>query len=197
MFYKVKVEDHVRVPPSMFVHDKETAIIQVLENQFEGFISKELGAVIMVSDLEDVKEGVLIPGDGSIFYKCRFEVVTLRPILQEVVLGNIRDIADFGAFVNIGVIDGMIHISQAMDDFVSFSKEKVLSGKEGSRSLKVGDSCRARIIAISYKEVANPKIGMTMRQNGLGKLEWLEEDLKKAQTKEEKPESKKKEAKKK
>ena len=36
--------------------------------------------------------------------------------------------------------------------------------------------CKARIIAVSYKDVANPKIGLTMRQEQLGKLEWIEEN---------------------
>jgi DNA-directed RNA polymerase subunit E' len=70
----------------------------------------------------------------------------------------------------------MIHISQTMDDFVSFSKEKVLSGKETKKTLKVGDSCRARIIAVSFKDVANPKLGLTMRQPGLGRLDWIKEE---------------------
>ncbi len=179
MFYCVQVEDHVRVPPAMFNLPREEAIIQMIEKQFEGYISKDLGVVISVSKLVDVQEGVLIPGDGAAFYKCNFELLTLKPELQEVVLGKVRDIADFGAFINLGAIDGMIHISQTMDDFVSFSKDKVLIGKSSGRSLKTGDLCRARIIAISYKDVANPKLGLTMRQQGLGKLEWLEEDAKK------------------
>jgi len=74
-----------------------------------------------------------------------------------------------------GGVEGMVHISQSMDDYVSFSKEKVLQGKKTNQSLKVGDKCKARIIAISYKDVNNPKIGLTMRQEGLGKLEWLEQ----------------------
>ncbi len=180
MFYRVQVEDHVRVPPAMFKLPRDEAIIQMLEKQFEGYISKDLGVVISVSRLMDVQEGVLIPGDGAAFYKCDFELLTLKPELQEVVLGKVRDIADFGAFINLGAIDGMIHVSQTMDDFVSFSKDKVLTGKDSGRSLKVGDLCRARIIAISYKDIANPKLGLTMRQQGLGKLEWLEEDAKKA-----------------
>jgi DNA-directed RNA polymerase subunit E' len=65
-----------------------------------------------------------------------------------------------------------------MNDFVSFTKEKTLQGKDSNRSLKIGDVCNARIIAVSYKDVTNPKIGMTMRQEGLGKLEWIPEDLK-------------------
>ena len=91
-----------------------------------------------------------------------------------------------------GPTDGMIHISQTMDDFVSFAKDKVLTGKESKRALKVGDKCRARIIAVSIKDPTNPKLGLTMRQAGLGKLEWVEEDSKpKTEVKEEKEEKKK------
>jgi DNA-directed RNA polymerase subunit E' len=71
----------------------------------------------------------------------------------------------------------MIHVSQTMDDFVSFNKEKSLAGKDSKKVLKIGDKCRARIIAVSYKDIANPKLGLTMRQPGLGKLEWIEEKL--------------------
>ena len=65
-----------------------------------------------------------------------------------------------------------------MDDYVSFTKDKVLSGKESKKSLKVNDKCKARIIAVSFKDISNPKLGLTMRQPYLGKLEWIEEPLK-------------------
>ena len=70
----------------------------------------------------------------------------------------------------------MIHVSQTMDDFVSFSKEKTLTGKESSKTLKMGDKLRARVIAVSFKDIANPKLGLTMRQPFLGKLEWIDEE---------------------
>jgi DNA-directed RNA polymerase subunit E' len=79
-----------------------------------------------------------------------------------------------------------------MDDFVSFSKEKVLSGKDSKRVLKVGDRCRARIIAISFRDVTNPKLGLTMRQESLGKLEWIEEEKEKPKKGKKEPEEKKK-----
>ena len=199
MFYRVQVEDHVRVPPSEFNLPREESIIKMLQQQFEGYISKDLGIVISVSSLQDVKEGVIIPGDGAAFYECTFELLTLKPEIQEIVTGKVRDIADFGAFLNLGAIDGMIHISQTMDDFVSFSKDRVLIGKESGRSLKVGDLCRARIVAISFKDIANPKLGLTMRQAGLGKLEWLNEPekSKEAHKSDDKKAKKMKEAKKK
>jgi DNA-directed RNA polymerase subunit E' len=111
--------------------------------------------------------------------------------LQEVVLGRIRDIVDFGAFITLGPIDGMIHVSQTMDDFVSFSKEKTLAGKDSKKSLKINDVCRARIIAVSYKDVLNPKLGLTMRQQGLGRLDWIADEEEKPEKKEEEKETKK------
>ena len=62
-----------------------------------------------------------------------------------------------------------------MDDYVSFSKDKVLTGKESNRSLRVNDKCKARVVAVSYKDITNPKIGLTMRQDGLGRLDWVKD----------------------
>ncbi|MDO8655613.1 MAG: DNA-directed RNA polymerase [Nanoarchaeota archaeon] len=174
MFYNVKVKDHIRVPPHMFNLSKKEAILANVKSSYEGYISKELGFVVNVIDVADVKEGVIVPGDGAGYYETTFELLTFKPEVNELVYGKIRDITDFGAFMDLGGTEAMVHISQSMDDFVSFSKDKVLMGKKSGQSIKVGDKCRARIIAVSYKDLNNPKIGLTMRQEGLGKLEWLE-----------------------
>ena len=196
MFYRVHVRDHVRVLPALFGMPSEEAILAMVKKSYEGYISKDLGIVLGVSELKESREGVIIPGDGAAYYDCDFELLTFKPELQEVLLGRIKDIADFGAFINIGVVDGMIHISQTMDDFVSFGSEKALLGKESKRTLRVADKCKARIIAVSFKDIANPKIGLTMRQQGLGKLEWIEEDAAKAAGSQEKGGVEKAEAKK-
>jgi len=193
MFYKTVVKDYIRVPPKMFEMSVDEAVLKRIKQKFSGYIDKDLGIIIDVSKVNEIKEGVLIPGDGAPYYEAVFELLTFKPELQEVVYGRIKDIADFGAFINIGPIDGMIHISQTMDDFVSFSKEKSLLGKDTKHFLKIGDRCRARIIAVSFKELTNPKLGLTMRQPGLGKLEWLAEEGKKEEEKKEEPVKKKKE----
>lgn len=175
MFYRTQIKDHIRVPPILFSLEREQAVLQRIRKDYEGFISKEIGIVIDVATVLSIDEGIIISGDGAAYYPTTFELLVYKPELQEVVLGKIKDIADFGAFITLGPIEGMIHVSQTMDDFVSFGKEKVLSGKESKKTLKIGDKCRARIIAVSFKEVTNPKLGLTMRQQGLGKLEWLTE----------------------
>lgn len=178
MFYSIKLKDHIRVPPSDFDKELEMAVIGQIKNKYSGYISKDLGYVIDVIGLESVEEGIIIPGDGAAYYRATFVVLAFIPEMQEVIPGRVKDITDFGAFVAMGPVEGMVHIGQTMNDFVSFSKEKSLSGKETKRALKVGDKCFARIVAVSFKDISNPKIGMSMRQAGLGKIEWVEEDLK-------------------
>ena len=195
MFYKIELRDHIRVPPSLFVLPLEEAVISRIKTKYTGFISKDLGIVIDIAGLKEIGEGVIIAGDGAAYYDVKFEILSFKPEMQEIITGKIKDIAEFGAFINIGPIDGMIHISQTMDDFVSFSKDKTLTGKESKRTLKVNDVCRARIIAVSFKDVLNPKLGLTMRQPGLGKLDWIKEETE-APKKEEKEPKEKKERKK-
>ena len=180
MFYEVLVTDHVRVEPNKFGLPTDEAVRTQLEESYSGFQDKDIGTVVAVLDVIDVKEGIIIPGDGAAYYKSTFKLIVFKPELQEVVYGTIEEITNFGAFIDLGVIRGMIHISQTMDDFVSSSDSGVLTGKDGKKNLVKGDKCIARIVAISYKG-EEPKIGLTMRQPGLGKIEWVKAEREKAQ----------------
>jgi len=188
MFYELEVKGHIRIDPRFFDDDIKESLMKSLNEKFENFISKDLGAAIFVKDIVEVGDGIIIPGDGAAYYDTTFKILVFKPEMQEVVSGRISDVTDFGAFLEVGPIDGMIYISQTMDDYVSFSKTNVLTGKESKKSLKANDKCRARIIAISYKEPSNPKIGMTMRQHRLGNLKWIEDDLAKEAKRTKKPE---------
>jgi DNA-directed RNA polymerase subunit E' len=179
MFYEVIVTDHVRVEPNKFGMDTDEAVRMQLEESYSGFQDKDIGTVVAVLEVKEVKEGIIIPGDGAAYYESTFKLIVFRPELQELVYGTIEEITNFGAFMSMGPIRGMIHISQTMDDFVSFSDSGVLTGKDGKKNLVQGDKCIARIVAISYKG-EEPKIGLTMRQPGLGKLDWVKAEKEKA-----------------
>ncbi len=197
MMCKVKLKDHVRVSPENFGEDLNEILIEEIRDQYSGYISEEIGIVIDVSGISEVGEGIIVPGDGARYYETVFELLTFEPKTKEVLWGKVRDVADFGAFLNLGPIDGMVHISQTMNDYVSFSKEKILQGKDSNKTLKIGDDCKAKMIAVSYKDITNPKLGLTMRQDGLGKKEWLEEDSGGKKSKKKDKSKKKKKSKKK
>ncbi|MBS3125431.1 DNA-directed RNA polymerase [Candidatus Woesearchaeota archaeon] len=197
MFYRTEISDHIRVSPRLFNLEINEAILRAVKQKYDGLIDPAMGVVIDVSSVKNIGEGIIIPGDGASYYETTFELLLFQPELHEVLTGKIKDIADFGAFITLGPIDGMIHISQTMDDFVTFAKDKTLSGRDSKRALRVGDACRARVIAVSFKDVTNPKIGLTMRQPGLGRLDWIAaEDAQATEPKEDKKDDKKEKKKK-
>ncbi len=191
MFYEIQAKTHVRVPPTLLKTETQEAVFKKLGETFEGFISSEVGFIVAITRVLHVGEGIIVPGDGAAFYDTEFSFLSYIPEMQEIVKGKISDITNFGAFISLGAVDGMIHVSQTMDDFISFSKQKTLTGKESKKVLKVGDFCKARIIAISFKDISNPKIGLTMRQPHLGNVKWLEDEKKKGKKEEKKEKAKK------
>jgi DNA-directed RNA polymerase subunit E' len=179
MFYIVEVEDYVCVEPKLFGLKTSDAVAKQLQETYADYHDKEIGEVIGIISVLEVGNGIIIPGDGSAYYNSKFKLIVWKPELQEIVYGIIDEITNFGAFVNLGVMKGVIHISQTMDDYVTFSTTNTLLGKDSKKVLKKRDSCIARIVALSYRG-DQPKIGLTMRQPGLGKVEWINDEKKAA-----------------
>lgn len=181
MFRLVTVEDTIRVSPEKFGKPLERVTYEELKMRYEGIISEELGYVIAVTNIKVDAIGKIIPGDGATFHRVFFTLLTYYPQIQEVVEGEIVEVEDFGAFVRIGPIDALLHVSQIIDDFVSFDERHgTLNAKETQRRLERGDLVRARITAVSLaRGGASGKIGITMRQPFLGKLDWIAGDVKK------------------
>ncbi|MFB6146880.1 MAG: DNA-directed RNA polymerase, partial [Halobacteriaceae archaeon] len=106
-----------------------------------------------------------------------FDALTFDPQMQEVVDGEVVEVVNFGAFVGIGPVDGLLHVSQISDEYLAYDEEnQQLASRDTNRVLSQDDEVRARIVTKSIDE-RNPrdsKIGLTAKQVGLGKLGWLE-----------------------
>jgi len=178
MFKLVTLEDTIRIPPEKFGQPIESVGYEQLRMKYEGIVDEELGYVIAVIDIKVNPVGKIIPGDGATFHKVTFSLLTFYPIIHEIVEGEVVEIAEFGAFVRIGPIDALLHVSQLMDDFITYDeKQGVLMGKETKRTLTTGDPVRVRITAVSLGRGGSGKIGVTARQPFLGKFEWIEQEI--------------------
>ncbi len=182
MYKLLTVEDTVRVPPSRFSEKLDEVILDILKKNYGGVTDKDIGTILSITKILDISVGRVIMGDGASYHDVIFETLVYKPEVNEIALGEIVEIVEFGGFIRLGPIDGLVHVSQVMNDFVGYDKKKgTLYGKESKRSVKEGDKVRARIVTVSLKRGSKGgKVGLTMRQPGLGKLEWLEEVKKEA-----------------
>lgn len=190
MFKLVTLQDTIRIPPDTFGNPLEKVGRDQVKVKYEGLVDEELGYVIAVTKVEVSPIGKIIPGDGATYHKVNFSLLTFSPVLQEIVEGDVVEIADFGAFLRIGPVDALLHVSQLMDDYISYDeKQGVLLGKETKRKLVSGDQVRVRITAVSFGRAGSSgKIGVTARQPFLGKLDWLKlETSKEKEASEKKP----------
>lgn len=108
-------------------------------------LARQLGAGLPT--LRDIYAALLRPGrdpredlPGPIF---RRDVLKLEDLREEMVLpGVVRNVVDFGAFVDIGVKqDGLVHISEVSDHFI----------KHPSEVLQVGQQVMVRVLDVDLR----------------------------------------------
>ncbi len=195
MYKKMRLADTVRISPELLCEKVEQAVKIALREKLEGLVDKRMGAIVAVKDIIEVGEGHILAGDGGVYYDAVFDALTFMPELQEIIEGSVVEVVQFGIFVGIGPLDGLVHVSQLTDEFVTYDeKNSRLITKESGRSVTEGDRIRARIIAVSLneREPRDSKIGLTMRQHALGKMDWIEDARKPREETEEKGKSRKK-----
>lgn len=178
MFKLLSIKDEVRVPPTKFDLELQKALKESLEDELEGKIHPTFGVFLAITEIMSIGEGSIVPEDGAIHYPAEFKVLVYRPEMNEVVLGEVVDVTEFGAFTRIGPLDALVHVSQVMDDKIAYdNKNAIFTGKKSGNKLKEGDIIRTRIVGVSLGK-GRSKISLTMRQPHMGALTWIEKDKK-------------------
>lgn len=82
----------------------------------------------------------------------RSDVLSMEDLQEGMVLtGTVRNVIDFGVFVDIGVHqDGLVHISQICDRFIKHPLEAV----------KLGDVVQVKVLSVDLQK---KRIALTMK----------------------------------
>ena len=186
MYYLDHRRDVVRIPPERLGPELSNVLTELAQQQFEGKLVDGQNLAVTIRDVKPLGEGHIIHGDGGVYQEVEYQALLFRPEIQEVVEGAVVEIRKFGAFVRFGPLDGLLHVSQIMDDRVNIDEHNQrLVGVETKKDLKVGYKVRARVVSLSLSEISprDSRIGLTMRQPALGRLEWVQEAHKKSEEK--------------
>jgi len=182
MYKRVRLKDTVEVPPRKLADVTPKRVKHLLQDKLEGRMDEDVGSVVSITEVHDIGEGTVLPNRPGVYYEAEFDAITFDPDMQEVADGTVVEVVEFGAFVGIGPVDGLLHVSQISDEYLAFDGEnQQLASTESNQTLGVDDPVRVRVVTKSIDE-RNPrdsKIGLTAKQPGLGKHEWLESERRK------------------
>ena len=177
MNYVYTVKDTISIPPTYFGDDIKKSVSEILRAKYERTMDRDIGIILAVFNVRDISDGELMPGDPSTHHDVTFDVLTFSIEVEEVIVGEVSELTDFGAFVRLGPIDGLVHLSQITTDFINYDRK---TGKfvlrNTNQTLQKGDIVFAKVSTISAKNnIKETKIALTMRPEGLGKFEWVKE----------------------
>ena len=127
---------------------------EMVQLKGEEAVAKECG--VGVPTLQDIIGEIIKPGrdirEQLEPVELRSDILDIKDLKEGMILrGTVRNVIDFGAFVDIGVHqDGLIHISQISDKFI----------KHPSEALKVGEVLKVKILSV---DLDKNRIALTLK----------------------------------
>lgn len=111
-----------------------------------------VGEITLADIVEEMKKPARDPREDAPPVVFRNDVKSFEDLKIDMELtGTVRNVVDFGAFVDIGVKnDGLVHISQMSDKYIKHPMDVV----------SVGDTVKVKIISIDPEKM---KVGLTMK----------------------------------
>ena len=175
MYFVLSCKDRVRLPAQYFAMKLEDALTHIMRERYERRVDKEAGVMLAVWNVKAMGDGIVIPGDNAAYFDVGFDVLSYQPQVNEIIESEVSEVVEFGAFLALGPMEGLVHLSQIANDFLTFNKKTMsFTGRESKKALKKTDRVYAKISTVSMKSsIPETKIGLTMRPDGLGKEEWI------------------------
>ncbi len=128
---------------------------ELVAEKGENKVAEQIG--IGVPTLTDIVAELVKPGrdirEEAEHLELRTDVLGIEDLQEGMVLnGTVRNVIDFGAFVDIGVHqDGLVHISEICDRYI----------KHPSEELTVGQVVKVKVISL---DIAKKRIGLSMKK---------------------------------
>lgn len=105
MFILSEISDLVRIPPHTFNIPIKECITNELSKKYANKVVSNLGLVIAVWDILDIKDGLLKPGDGAAFVETKFRCVVWKPFIGEILTGWVLECTADGVKVKMEFFD--------------------------------------------------------------------------------------------
>ncbi|MBS72408.1 MAG: DNA-directed RNA polymerase [Thermoplasmata archaeon] len=178
MYTLVVREDTIRIPAEYIREGQSLSqhVDRLAHQAFEGKFDDDDNFVVVTYDHKMIDRGRIIHGDGAIYQNVRFKAVLFHLDTNEIVDGAVSEILEFGAFVQMGPLEGLLHKSQILEEPVNINQgEGRIVGNRSGATLSMTNPVRSRVVTLSLNphDPRSSKIGLTCKQPGLGAHDWI------------------------
>ncbi|MCX6769533.1 MAG: S1 RNA-binding domain-containing protein [Candidatus Micrarchaeota archaeon] len=125
MYYVLTCKDRVRLPAQYFSMKLEDSLTQILREKYERRIDKDSGISLAVWNAKPDGDGIVIPGDNAAYYDVSFDVLSYQPQVNEIIESSVSELVEFGIFTSLGPLEGLVHLSQMANDFLTYNKYRL------------------------------------------------------------------------
>lgn len=90
MFLTCSLEENVRVAPADLGNTTLEAVQAELEKCYIDKVIKDVGLAITIYDIKSIEGGCIYHSDGAAHFTVEFRLVVFRPLIGEVIAGNVK-----------------------------------------------------------------------------------------------------------
>lgn len=176
MFTLARVEDTIRLDPSVldYLGPQHSALHQEINRKYANRILPDVGLCVALYDVQRASDGMLQPGDGGVFVKCKFRLLVFSPFDGEILVGWISSCTSEGINVRMEFFDD-IHIPKSMlfdgCEFVAKEQAWVWKTSDYELFLDTNEKIRFRVEGRYFKKNGLQIIG-SCQVDGMGLISW-------------------------
>lgn len=173
MFTLVKIADTIELDPSTFGLPHQQALHQEINKKYANRVLTDVGLCIALYDLQTASDGLLRPGDGSIYIKCEFRLIIFAPFPGETLVGWISSCTEEGLNVRMEFFDN-VFIPKTMlfegTQFIVQEQAWVWKNDEYSLYLDINEKIRFRVEEVVFDK--SMRIVASAQIDGMGLISW-------------------------
>lgn len=154
MFYLIDVEAKTSLSPEQLDPTKNAneLLLKALRDKLEGQVLKDIGLVVAVVSCSVSGEGMIPPRSPEIYFNTEIQMICFRPLEGEIIEGEIVNVTETGAFVNLGSIDAFWPRNRISNKRLSFNARRgILEDREGEISIRRKEKARLKVSNIDIR----------------------------------------------
>ncbi|CAG9462270.1 unnamed protein product [Pedinophyceae sp. YPF-701] len=160
MFALARFEDVLRLAPKNLSRPLEEAIADIIVSTFVNKVVPDVGLIVTLYDILSIKGGDIHAGESSPMYTCVFRLVVFRPLVGEVLNGQVKRCTRAGVHMTLGFFEDILipeHCLQEPSIYAQAQDAWLWKYNGNDMYMDVGETVRAQVMEVAFPACPTPQ----------------------------------------